>query len=256
MAEQDPNRYLSQISTCWSAVGRAHMDLGEGVEAARRALLERYSGAVYRYLHGALRDAPAAEDLYQEFALLFLRGDFRRAAPERGRFRDYVKTALWRLVARHCACRHAGPRTLAIDVADPAPAAPDQADQEFVRSWRSELLSRAWQALERFEERTGRPFYQVLRLRVEQPDASSDQLAALLSAQLGKCLTAAAARQALHRAREVFADLLLDEVTGSLADPTADAVEQELADLGLLEYCRPALARPRTSSRPAGAAAE
>jgi hypothetical protein len=40
---------------------------------------------------------------------------------------------------------------------------------------------------------------------------------------------------------------LLDEVRHSLENPEADHLEEELIELGLLEYCRPALER-RTAS--------
>src|SRR5262249_6622388 len=120
MAEQASNPFLSQLSTRWSLVCRAHEGPDAEMAAARRELLDRYGGAVSRYLHGALRDAVAAEELYQEFALRLLRGDFRRATPEGGRFHDFVKTALLRLVSRYCARQQAGPQPLDIDVADPA----------------------------------------------------------------------------------------------------------------------------------------
>jgi RNA polymerase sigma-70 factor (ECF subfamily) len=68
-------------------------------------------------------------------------------------------------------------------------------------------------------------------------------MAEQLSAVLGKPQTAAGVRQALHRARDKFAELLLYEVRQSLENPTKDRLEQELADLGLLEYCKPALER-------------
>jgi RNA polymerase sigma-70 factor (ECF subfamily) len=68
-------------------------------------------------------------------------------------------------------------------------------------------------------------------------------MAAQLSTELGKPLTAAGVRQLLHRARERFADLLLEEVAQSLAEPSPERLEQELLELGLLEYCRPALQR-------------
>jgi DNA-directed RNA polymerase specialized sigma24 family protein len=45
-----------------------------------------------------VRDPEVADDLAQEFALRFLRGDFQRADPERGRCRDYLKRALINLV--------------------------------------------------------------------------------------------------------------------------------------------------------------
>jgi len=64
-----------------------------------------------------------------------------------------------------------------------------------------------------------------------------------LGALLGKPLSPAAARQALHRARERFAALLIDQVADILGDSDVEQVEQELIDLGLLDYCRPALQR-------------
>ena len=49
----------------------------------------------------------------------------------------------------------------------------------------------------------------------------------------------------LHRAREQFANLLLDEVEQSLDDPSHDDLEEELIELQLIEYCRDALADRR-----------
>jgi hypothetical protein len=54
-------------------------------------------------------------------------------------------------------------------------------------------------------------------------------------------------RQTLHRAREKFAVLLLDEVARSLQTDDLDRIEQELIDLGLQSYCRSALTRRRSS---------
>ncbi len=99
MDSSDVNRHLSRISTLWSLVSLAHHEAGEESGAAQRQLLERYGGAIRRYLLGALRNADAAEDLFQDFAYRFLHGDLRRADPERGRFRDYVKGVLFHLVA-------------------------------------------------------------------------------------------------------------------------------------------------------------
>jgi RNA polymerase sigma-70 factor (ECF subfamily) len=71
----------------------------------------------------------------------------------------------------------------------------------------------------------------------------SPELAEQLAVQLGRPLTAAGVRQTLHRAREKFADLLLDEVTQTLENPTAEQFVEELVELSLFDYCRPALAR-------------
>jgi hypothetical protein len=58
-------------------------------------------------------------------------------------------------------------------------------------------------------------------------------MAQVLGHRLGKPLTAAAMRQTIHRAREKFADLLIDEVARSLQTGDVERLEQELIDLGL-----------------------
>ena len=97
VTSEEPDR-LSRMQTLWTLVCKAHQGTDESGREARTALLERYGGAVRRYLLGAVRDADAADDLAQEFAVKFLRGDFRNADPEQGRFRSFLKTALFRLV--------------------------------------------------------------------------------------------------------------------------------------------------------------
>src|SRR5262245_39012466 len=240
MDQTSPEQRLSHITTLWSLVRRAHGDADAAGEA-RRLLLERYSGAVHRYLLGALRDADAADELFQEFALRFVRGDFRNADPERGRFRDFVKSSLFYLVVKSRRRKQSAPRQLS--PADEPSAEPDlfNSEEEFRRSWRDELLVRAWQALAQLQERTGQPFHTVLRCRTEHADLSSAALAEKLAGDLGKPLTAAAVRQLLHRAREKFAALLLDEVIHTLDNPTPQQIEDELLDVGVYEYCKQAL---------------
>ena len=117
-----------------------------------------------------------------------------------------------------------------------------------MESWCDELLARAWASLAAIEAATGKPYYAVLRFRADHEKMSSPQIAEQLGPQLGKPFTAAGVRQILHRAREKFADLLLEEVTHSLQTPTVEHLEEELVELGLLEYCRPALERRRLRS--------
>src|SRR3954464_7283198 len=98
MNNPETEEILSEIQTIWSVVDRAHHDTGEPARRALHDLIQRYRGAIYRYLRRAVRDPDAAEELAQEFSLRILRGDFRQADPRRGRFRDYLKTALFHLV--------------------------------------------------------------------------------------------------------------------------------------------------------------
>jgi RNA polymerase sigma-70 factor (ECF subfamily) len=126
----------------------------------------------------------------------------------------------------------------------PALAAnPQDADPDppFVERWRDHLLARAWAALAEIEAGTAQSYYAVLRFRADHPEMRAPQQAEELTAQLGRTFTAAGVRQILHRARQKFATLLLDEVAYSVERSTTQQLAEELADLGLLDYCRPAL---------------
>jgi RNA polymerase sigma factor (sigma-70 family) len=244
----DDDLHISRIPTAWSMVREAHGD-HTAVQFAQERLLARYGGAVRRYALSALRDEDAAEEVFQEFALKFVRGDFGNADPERGRFRAFVKTVVYRLIVdyqRRTKKRGLeGPMhsNVAEPEADDAGASGD--DVLFQTSWRDELLARCWQKLADDERESGKPYHSVLRYRVDHPDLRSPELAAGLSEQLGKPINAGAVRVLLHRSRELFGELLLDEVTESLASGSLDDAEQELIDLELHEYCWPALEKRR-----------
>jgi RNA polymerase sigma-70 factor (ECF subfamily) len=245
MADTNPNPHLSQIATLWSVVEQAHGSDAAGVTAARRRLLERYGGAVQRYLLATLRDAEQAEELTQEFALRFMDGKYKGANRERGRFRNFVKGVLAHLIADHYRRQRVRLQRLPEDGEGPAAPADDPAapDPLFVDTWRQALLGRAWQALAAGDAETSQHFHTLLRLRVDHPDLSAAQMAEQLSAQLGKPISAVGLRQTLHRARERFADLLLDEVVQTLGASAEVDLEQELIELNLLVYCQKAVDR-------------
>jgi RNA polymerase sigma factor (sigma-70 family) len=241
MSQDEGTPELTRISTNWDLLFQAHQGQGDVAFAAQRQLLKRYCEEVYRYLLSNVHDPSVAEDLSQEFALRFVRGDFRRASPQRGRFRDYVKAALFRLIIDHRRAHRIQPEPLSPEDAALAASDPqlEQTDKEFASHWRAQLLNCTWEALAAGEARTGQLFYTVLRWRVEHPDAPAAQLAGQLERQTGRPFTEAGIRQTLHRARVKFAELLVEEVARSLQTSEAGAVEQELADLELLAYCRP-----------------
>jgi RNA polymerase sigma-70 factor (ECF subfamily) len=240
--EQEPrDERLSRISTMWSVLQQAHGGEPDAVSAARKLLLERYGGAVYRYLLAALRDRDAADDLTQEFALALVRGAFHKADPRRGRFRDYVKTVLFHLVGRHRRQEQGQDRPLPPDSPElqNLAAEPEDVGRAFEESWREGLLARTWEALAEAHP----SLYPVLRCRATHPRLPSEKLAEQLTRELGKPFTAAGVRQTLHRARERFADLLVREVAYSLESPSREEVARELGDLGLLAWCGTALDR-------------
>jgi RNA polymerase sigma-70 factor (ECF subfamily) len=222
---------------------------GNALEAqmAQRVILERYLPAVHRYLLACVGNADAADELRSEFSLRFVRGDFRNANPEKGRFRDLLKAALYHLIVDHHKRRQRAMPHFAAGAPEPA-ADPDsvvESDRQFLDAWRADLLNKTWDALALEERRTGRALHTVLHFRAAHPDMRSAQMAVELSQRLGKELTAEWVRKWLHAAREKFADLLLVEVSASLREVTPEAVEQELIDLDLFQYCKAAVEKWR-----------
>ena len=251
MDSESLSERLSQIVTSWSIVCKVRGGSREVDAAALAALLLRYGGAIQRYLRGALGDDDAATELSQEFALRLIRGDFHGVDPRRGRFRDYVKTVLFRMVANHRKERARAPHALLYEVADPVVAVEEaDGDAAFVDVWRSELLDRAWQALAEMEKKQGQPYHAVLRLRAEDPDGelTSAEMAERLATQFGRAFTAAGVRKILQRARDKFAEVLIEDVAHSLESPTPEQLEHELRDLSLLAYCRHVLERRKASA--------
>jgi RNA polymerase sigma factor (sigma-70 family) len=229
---------LHKIDTDWADVFGARPGEGES-HAARCRLAMRYIGAVRRYIARVLRNQDAANELAQEFVVRVLQGDFHRADPSHGRFRDFVRAAARNLVHDHRRRCKARPPTLA-DKA-PEPVAPlvetDALDAEFIQSWRRELLERALISLADYQQRTGRPYHEIISLRARDPQLSSAQMAALCSARLGEPVSDVWVRQTLRRARACLSDLLLKEVSATLEGPSYEELEQELIILDLLDYC-------------------
>ena len=56
MEPEELDQRLSRIQTLWTVVRRAHAGSEAAVHSAQEQLLNRYGGAVRRYLIGALRD--------------------------------------------------------------------------------------------------------------------------------------------------------------------------------------------------------
>jgi RNA polymerase sigma-70 factor (ECF subfamily) len=243
MDEETLSERLSRIQTCWSQVCQAHEGPTVAKQSAQHELLARYGGAVKRYLLGGVRDAEAADELFQDFAIRFLKGDLKGADRQLGKFRNYLRGVLFHMVADHNRKRAKQPRQLATEHPEPEVADPcvAESDPAFLASWRDELLARAWNHLAEVEKEKDQPFFSVLRVRAEHPQMRSEQLAHELTSRLARELTPANTRQLIHRARERFAEFLLEDVAHSLEVPSAERLEEELSELGLLEYCRPAL---------------
>ncbi|MCA9218415.1 MAG: sigma-70 family RNA polymerase sigma factor [Planctomycetales bacterium] len=216
-------------------IRRAHEDQSNDSEQARHDLVMRYAQAIRKYVAAILRDESSSEELAQEVIIRVLQGDFASADPERGRFRDFLKTVIRNMARNHWNQQNRR-KPVEFDVEQAGLIEGDAADSkdDWESVWRAEILELTWSALQ-YEE-TQKPSgmaYTLLRLRSEHPDESSEQLAKRLGDRLNRVVRADALRQKLRRARVRFAELLLMEIANGLTRATASDVEEELVDLQL-----------------------
>ena len=232
---------LAQISTAWSVVLRAK----DGVQIPTEevaSFFSRYHGAVYRYFLTATRNSDVAEELTQDFAVRFLRGDFSNVHPDRGRFRDFLRVSLANQL------RDFQRRQKVRSVNEPLHEEPMDHDaataESFNENWRDEILAQTWTALERHQETTGQMFFLALKLKAVESELSSAELARLYSQRIQVETSDEAFRKILQRSRRRFGELLLNIIADTLAVPTREELQRELAELKLLVYCDTLLKTP------------
>ena len=218
---------LTTLETSWTTIRTAHLP-GPAGQAAMRDLIGRYHDAVERYLRLKLRDRNLADEVFQEFWTKLLTHKLAGADHSKGRFRDYLRTVLHRLIIDHFRSRKFQSLPPG-DILDPS--APDD---EYDRVWRDAIIRRVWSRLETYEARTPKNRYaKVLHLRVGDPDAPIEQLAEQLSAEEGTRITPEAFRKTLQRARSKFLELLVEELRLTIHPATPEDIEAEIFDLGL-----------------------
>ncbi|MCI0685557.1 MAG: hypothetical protein L0Y71_25945 [Gemmataceae bacterium] len=204
-------------------------------EQARAWIVERYAGAVRRYLSKAV-GLEAAADLVQDFAQRVMEGRYHNAGKSPGRFRDYLKTCMFALVADYRAKQARAKMQPLPEKWEPADHRVASDEEDWRRSWRQDLIDRTLDLLQREDRRQDRFRFAVLRLRMDQPELSSQKAAALLSERIGKPVSDGWVRRRLMEARERFGELLLESVAESVNPPTPENIADELAKLDLLDY--------------------
>ncbi len=227
-----PEERLTTLETNWTTIRTAHLPGPEG-QAAMRDLIGRYHDAVERYLRLKLRDRNLADEVFQEFWTKLLTHKLAGADGNKGRFRDYLRTVLHRLIIDHFRGRKHQSLPPG-DLLDPA-----QPDDEYDRVWREAIIKRVWSRLETYEASTPKNRYAtVLHLRVGNPDAAIEDLAQQLSVSVNARISPEAFRKTLQRARKKFLELLVEELRTTIHPATQEDIETEIFDLGLGQLYR------------------
>ncbi len=219
--------HLTQLDTSWTTIRNAHTPGPQG-QAAMRELVGRYHDAVHRYLRLKLRDVNLADEVFQEFWTKLLTHKLAGADHNKGRFRDYLRTVLHRLIIDHFRGRKLQSLPPG-DLLDPS-----LPDADYDQVWREAVLKRALSRLETYEASTPKNRYAtVLNLRRDHPDDSIDQIAQQLETQTGAKVTAESFRKTLQRARAKFFELLVIELKETIHPATEEDIEDEINALGL-----------------------
>lgn len=216
------------VTTHWSIVLSAQAHLGTRSSEALEALCRSYWYPLYAYVRWSGHSPADAEDLTQAFFACLLEKDYLRAADrEKGRFRTFLLMALKRFMANEYDRAHAKKRGgftqfLPIDhdfaesryAADPATGV--DPERVFDRHWARTVLDRTLARLREEYATTGRA--QLFEHLANSLDKDSSALSyAEIAHRLN--LTEAAVKMAVYRMRRRYRELLLSEITQTVANP-------------------------------------
>jgi RNA polymerase sigma-70 factor (ECF subfamily) len=237
LSEQSPAGGIAFVTTQWSVVLAA-----QGRSAAAQEALETLCRRYWRPLYGFVRRRGAspeeAEDLTQAFfARLLERRDLDAVRREKGRLRSYLLVALKNFLANERARgmamkRGEGKQLISLDElrssegAGFEPADPVSLDRIFERNWATTVLDQVLARLaEEYRASGNGPLFERLEelLADDEGRASQAEIAAALD------LTENALKQAFHRFRLRYRQLLREEVADTVAMP--GDIESELRHL-------------------------
>ena len=230
-------------TTHWSVVLAASHQASQPAAEALDTLCRTYWYPLYAYARRRGCTPEDAQDVVQEFFARFLARDYvARADPDKGKFRSFLLAGLKHLLCNEwakarCLKRGGGQPPLSLD----AQAAEDRfrlepADQRtpehlYERSWAMTLLERAASRLRDEYAAAGKIelFEQLTEFRL---DAAEPRSYAEVAGRLS--LSEGAVKSAIHRLRQRHLELVREEISHTLADPSElqDEVRYLLGVLG------------------------
>jgi len=224
-------------TTQWSVVLAAQGESTAADEALEK-LCRTYWRPLYAFVRREGRNVEEAQDLTQAFfARLLERRDFDAVRREKGRLRSYLLVALKNFLANEwqrasAIKRGEGRPLIALDEllenerAALEPADTLSADKIYDRRWALTVLEQVLNQLgaEYRDDGKGALFDRFKQLLVDEPD---HPLQAQIAVEFG--MTENAVKQAYHRFRQRYRELLHDEIAHTVAVP--GEIEDELRHL-------------------------
>ena len=226
------------LTTHWSIVLRAGRADDSDAQEALAFLCQRYWYPLYLFVRQKGFDREHAEDVTQGFfARLIEKQVLERATPSRGRFRSFLLASLQNFLANEWdqtqTCKRGGGRPhLSLDVEAGErklrvePFHNLTPEKIFDRAWAVQLLELVVDRLrQEFTDKRKEAEFDTLQsfLAGKHADASYERTAAAMG------LSPAAVRQAAHRMRKRYRELLRAEVAATVAGE--DEIEDEIRGL-------------------------
>lgn len=223
-------------TTHWSIVLRGGARGTRDADEALAALCQTYWLPLYSFARRKTPDTHEAQDLTQAFFVKLLeKNAFAAASPERGRFRSFLLTSLQNFLANEwkkgqTQKRGGGAMPISLDWAAGEsrlhlePAHELTPERLYERQWALTLLDQVVNRLAAEFASSGKERQFALlkeSLTGDRIDYSS------IAAELG--MTPDATRQAVHRLRKRYRELLRDEVAQTVDDPRE--IDQEIQSL-------------------------
>jgi RNA polymerase sigma-70 factor (ECF subfamily) len=214
-------------TTHWSLVIDAGQRGEKSAEAALAELCQHYWYPLYAYVRRRVGDMSEAQDLTQEFfARLLEKNVLAAASQERGRFRSFLLAAMKNFLANEwdkakAAKRGGGrrPSPLMFDTAESRlsfePTHDLTPERLYERQWALTLLELVVDRLEREFAAAGKQAqFATLRPAIAGSQVAIDYAAA--ASQLN--MSEDAVRQAAHRLRRRYREILREELAQTVAD--------------------------------------
>jgi RNA polymerase sigma-70 factor (ECF subfamily) len=222
------------VTTQWSVV-LAAQERSPAAEAALEKLCRTYWWPLYGFVRRQGYTPEEAQDLTQGFfAMLLERRDFESVRREKGRLRSYLLVALKNFLAKAhrremTVKRGEGQSLVRLDEllarerADLEPADILSPDKIYERRWALTLLEQVLARLENEYRGGGNAalFEQLKELLADEPGRPSQAAIAI-----GLGMMENAVKQAFHRLRQRYRELLHEEIANTVAAP--GDVEDEL----------------------------
>ncbi len=216
-------------STIWPQVANAGSLGSPEARDAMATLCEDYWHPIHALISRNWHPAEDAFDLTQLFFVGLLEKDtLARARREKGRFRDFLRKVCLNFLKdeerrRQAKVHGGGISHVSIDARDAEglplfePADFMTPDRAFERDWALTLLKKVLDrlSLEYAESNRGRIFEELKVVLTEGPRAVRG---AVLAARLG--MTENAVHQATSRLKERYHKILMEEIAGTVADPS------------------------------------